>query len=98
MLCNNTQIRPHRTSENQSYFTLGELLAAAKVGSHTRTTADDRCGVDLDGASLVVGSRHSARYDGAVMEVDIKYVVHPPMCEVMPPMYAIILILCMHGM
>ena len=60
-LCNKTRVAPHRTSQNQSYFTLAELLAAAKVGEHTKTKSDDACGVDLDAASMVKGSRHSMR-------------------------------------
>uniref|UniRef100_A0A7S1GFI7 Purinergic receptor n=1 Tax=Bicosoecida sp. CB-2014 TaxID=1486930 RepID=A0A7S1GFI7_9STRA len=75
--CTGTDIIPASTTEGQDVFTLGELLSTIQM-------KDGRCGVSLDDASTVTGSKNSIRYDGAILVLNIEYTNIKPWSGVQP--------------
>ena len=80
--CNGTQRKPSYTSNGLGFYTIGDLLAGATIGSKAPTAST--CGLQLDDPSVVQTSRRSARYDGIVLEINIEYQNTLPWSGVLP--------------
>jgi len=74
--CNGTEIVPTLTDQGIGFYVIKDLLEAANVGT--------KCSLKLDDPSVVAYSKHTARYDGVVLQIQLDYRNSKPWGGVLP--------------